>query len=291
MTTVSESPALFFRVDMPGHIKHKDAMGFDHVYLSYNDPPVLPSTEFSLDFPPDALFSVPATGEKPLPKRFIRAYQVDLGPGKDEGPWLAGMTLNPADVYQAWCHERGYVCLIEELGGRPTKPGDTFGACYLVGWFDDIDDMEKAYDRYRATPGSRSATGRGDSSNRSVLPRRTPAQTVANPAARRPCVAETLSRPRSRGRLPGSGALLSARRPAADLRGCTPLGSSRARKGRPTGKTVNFGTPRRRCSGRAVAGELQNYQAAVVTAAACMEEGYGCRHRESEGGDPRGDQG
>ena len=47
------------------------------------------------------------------------------------------MTLNPDDVYQAWCHQRGYVCMIEELGGRPTRPGDTFGACYLIGWFDD----------------------------------------------------------------------------------------------------------------------------------------------------------
>ena len=78
---------------------------------------------------------------------------MDLGPGKEEGPWLAGMTLNPDDVYQAWCHQRGYVCMIEELGGRPTKPGDTFGACYLVGWFDDIGAMEKANDRYRGISG------------------------------------------------------------------------------------------------------------------------------------------
>ena len=33
------------------------------------------------------------------------------------------MTLNPADVMEAWCHERGYVCLIEEIGGRPIKAG------------------------------------------------------------------------------------------------------------------------------------------------------------------------
>ena len=152
VTTVSESPALFFRVDMPGHIKHNAGMGVDHVYLSYNDPPVLPSTEFAMDFPPDARFLY-QRGVTPRPKRFIRAYQVDLGPGKGPGPWLAGMTLEPDDVYQAWCHERGYVCLIEELGGRPTKPGDTFGACYLIGWFDDLADMNAAYDRYRGFSG------------------------------------------------------------------------------------------------------------------------------------------
>ena len=160
VTTVSESPELFFRVDMPGHIKHGGAnaktnantMGFDHVYLSYHEPSIIPSTEFDEDFAPDAKFLY-RRGAGRRPERFIRAYQVDLGPNAEPGPWLAGMTLNPDDVYQAWCHERGYVCLIEELGGRPTKPGDTFGACYLIGWFDDIEAMNAAYDRYKGFSG------------------------------------------------------------------------------------------------------------------------------------------
>ena len=63
------------------------------------------------------------------------------------------MTLNPADVYQAWCHQRGYVCMIEELGGHATRPGDTFGACYMIGWFDNPGQMEQAYDRYRGFSG------------------------------------------------------------------------------------------------------------------------------------------
>jgi hypothetical protein len=151
VTTVSTSPELFFRVDMPGHIKHRGGSGFEHLYLSYHDPAVIPSTEFAHDFPPDAKFLY-RRGVDPLPSRFIRAYQVLGRDGKD-GPWLAGMTLNPADVYQAWCHQRGYVCLIEELGGRPTRPGDTFGACYLIGWFDDPDQMARAYDRYRGLSG------------------------------------------------------------------------------------------------------------------------------------------
>ena len=72
---------------------------------------------------------------------------------RSDGPWLAGMTLEPDDVYQAWCHERGYVCLIEEIGGRPTKPGDTFGAAYLVGRFDDPGAMKAVYDRYKGASG------------------------------------------------------------------------------------------------------------------------------------------
>ena len=152
VTTVSASPELFFRVDMPGHIKHRGGSGFEHVYLSYHDPAVIPSTEFAHDFPPDAKYLY-RRGIDPMPDRFIRAYQVRDDPGKGEGPWLAGMTLNPSDVYQAWCHQRGYVCLIEELGGRPTRPGDTFGACYLIGWFDDPDEMAHAYDRFRGFSG------------------------------------------------------------------------------------------------------------------------------------------
>ena len=151
VTTVAESPALVLRVDMPGHIKHRGGRGFDHVYLSYHDPSILPSTEFVADFAPDERFLY-RRGERPLPERFIRGYQVDL-PGGVDGPWLAGMTLNPEDVYQAWCHQRGYVCLIEELGGHPAHPGDTFGACHLIGWFDDLDSMHRAHDRFRGWSG------------------------------------------------------------------------------------------------------------------------------------------
>lgn len=43
--------------------------------------------------------------------------------------------------------------MIEELGGRPTKLGDTFGACHLVGWFDDTDQMTAAFDRHQGFSG------------------------------------------------------------------------------------------------------------------------------------------
>lgn len=151
VTTVSESDCLFFRVDMPGHIKHERGRGFEHVYLSYHDPAIIPSTEFAVDFPPDGRFLY-RRGTGPKPERFIRAYQVVLDSGKD-GPWLAGLTLEADDVYQAWCHQRGYVCMIQELGGRPSKPGETFGAAYVIGWFDDIESMQRTYDRYRGFSG------------------------------------------------------------------------------------------------------------------------------------------
>jgi hypothetical protein len=58
------------------------------------------------------------------------------------------MTLDPAVVYEAWCHQRGYVCLIEEVGGRPVRAGESFGAAYVVGFFDSVEEMERVYDGY-----------------------------------------------------------------------------------------------------------------------------------------------
>ena len=149
VTTVCESNALFVRVDMPGHIKHKEGDSFEHIYLSYPER-TIPATDFTMDFPPDGA-NLYQRGKQPMPQRFIRVYQVkrDGVPG----PWLAGMTLEPSDVVEAWCHQRGYVCLIEELGGWPTKPGDTFGAAYIVGWFDSVAEMRTVYDRHRGWSG------------------------------------------------------------------------------------------------------------------------------------------
>jgi hypothetical protein len=41
------------------------------------------------------------------------------------------------------------VSSIEELHGRKVKAGESFGAAYVVGWFDDVAEMEKVYDRYK----------------------------------------------------------------------------------------------------------------------------------------------
>ena len=150
ITTVNDSDALFFRLDMPGHIRHKRGDTFSEVYLSYQGK--LPSSEFFHDFPPDERFNY-RRDRNPLPKRFIRAYHLrDAKSGRD-GPWLAGMTLRPDDVYEAWCHQRGYVCLIEEVGGRPIRAGQSFGAAFVVGFIDSVDEMHEVYDRYAGHSG------------------------------------------------------------------------------------------------------------------------------------------
>jgi hypothetical protein len=145
ITSVNDVDDLFYRIDMPGHVRHKGGDNFAQVYLSYLDRPI-PAAEFENNFAPDARFLYQ---RKPgqVPQRMIRAYQVKKD-GKP-GPWLAGMTLDPAAVSETWCHQRGYICFIEELHRKHVKAGESFGAAYVVGWFDDIAEMERVYDRYR----------------------------------------------------------------------------------------------------------------------------------------------
>lgn len=145
IAAVNASEQMFLRLDMPGHIKHTNGDTFSEVYLSYIGR--IPASAFAQDFPPDAKFLYTRDDSK-LPKRMIRAYHLrDPKTGKD-GPWLAGMTLDPSGVYEAWCHQRGYVCMIEEIGGRKVKPGQSFGAAFLVGYFDSVEEMEQVYDTY-----------------------------------------------------------------------------------------------------------------------------------------------
>jgi hypothetical protein len=159
VTSVNASEAMFLRIDMPGHIKHNRGDTFSEIYLSYHGR--IPAKEFFEDFPPDERFHYLRQPGK-VPERMIRAYHLrDPQTGKD-GPWLAGMTLNPADVYEAWCHQRGYVCMIEEIGGRPIRPGESFGAAFIVGFFDSIEEMHQVYDQHDGHSGltaSDDATG------------------------------------------------------------------------------------------------------------------------------------
>ena len=146
VTSANTVDNLFYRVDMPGHIKHERGSTFEQVYLSYRDKPI-PAAEFFADFGPDEKFLYQRR-EGAVPQRMIRAYQVRL-PGGRRGPWLAGMTLDPAAVSEAWCHQRGYVSFIQELHGKPVKTGQDIGAAYVVGWFDDVPSMQAAYDAYK----------------------------------------------------------------------------------------------------------------------------------------------
>jgi hypothetical protein len=160
ITSVNDIDAPFLRLDMPGHIKHKGPDTFIEVYLSYHG--TIPASEFDKPFAPDERFNY-RRGRDKTPQRFIRAYHLrDPKTGKD-GPWLAGMTLKAEVVTEAWCHERGYVCMIEEFGppaGQAIKAGDTFSAAFVVGYFDSIKEMETVYDQYAGAIGL-DATERG----------------------------------------------------------------------------------------------------------------------------------
>jgi hypothetical protein len=148
ITTANDVDNLLYRIDMPGHIRHKNGDTFANVYLSYQG--TIQAEEFSKDFAPDDRFLYQRREGK-VPERFIRAYQ--LKTDGQPGPWLAGMTLDPAAVAEAWCHQRGYVCFIQELHGKSVKAGETFGAAYVVGYFDDVAGMEKTFDHYPGTKG------------------------------------------------------------------------------------------------------------------------------------------
>ncbi len=194
---------LFYRIDMPGHVRHGgrsvQAGGetFEQIYLSYRDEPI-PAAAFDEPFGPDERFLYQRrddAGGKNLPERMIRAYQTRLDGAP--GPWLAGMTLDPAAVSEAWCHERGYVCFIQELHRKPVAAGEAIGAAYVVGWFDDLPAMHRVYDEHR---GARAIEVAGDGYQ---LTKTVPQPAAGEPAAGEPAAGE-----------PAAGADLAARRAA-----------------------------------------------------------------------------
>jgi hypothetical protein len=126
---------------MPGHLKHTRGDTFEEIYLSYEGR--IPASNFFEDFAPDERHFY-QRGAHPLPSSIIRARKIR---GKSM-PWLAGITLDPAIVCEAWCHQRGYVCFIEEIGRLPMKPRDSFAAAYIVGYFDSVREMEAEEKRH-----------------------------------------------------------------------------------------------------------------------------------------------
>jgi len=151
--TVNDSDEMFLRGDMPGCVRHERGDTFSEMYLSYLGGPEglrIPSSEFFTPFPPDVKFGYRRDTHK-MPEHFIRAYHLrDKETGKD-GPWLAGMTLEPSVVYEAWCSQRpgGIIVMIEEIHGRPTKAGESFSATHIVGYFDTIDEIHALNNRYK----------------------------------------------------------------------------------------------------------------------------------------------
>ncbi len=142
----NSSEAMFLRLDLPGHIKHQNGDTFSEVYLSHHGR--IPAKEFLANFAPDEKFNFRRDRDG-VPRRMIRAYHIrDPKTGQD-GPWLAGMVLNPSDTSEAWCHQRDYVCFILEFGERAVKAGESFSAAFIVGFFDSIEEMERVYDEHK----------------------------------------------------------------------------------------------------------------------------------------------
>ncbi len=148
VTSVNTVDELILRIDLPGHLKHSAGAEFAQMYMSYEG--YVPSSEFVEDWAPDARFLYERDDDA-IPERMIRGYQVR--PEDKPVAWLLGMPLEPSDVFQAWCHQRGYVCHIMEIGGRRVQAGESFGAAYAIGWFDDIPQAEATYDEMRGARG------------------------------------------------------------------------------------------------------------------------------------------
>ena len=151
--SVNDSQEMFLRNDTPGCIRHEKGDTFSEIYLSYLSGPRgvrIPSSEFFVPFPPDLKFGYRRDTHR-TPKHFIRAYHLrDRTTGKD-GPWLAGMTLEPSIVYEAWCSQRpgGIIVMIEEIFGKPIKAGESFSAAHIVGYFDTIEEMHAVYEQHK----------------------------------------------------------------------------------------------------------------------------------------------
>lgn len=151
--SVNDSPELFLRNDTPGCVRHDKGDTFSEMYLSYLSGPKgmrIPAKEFFEPFPPDLKFGYRRDTHK-TPQHFIRAYHLrDKKTGKD-GPWLAGLTLEPSVVYESWASMRpgGIIVMIQEIHGKPTKAGDSFSATNIVGYFDSIEEMHEVYERHK----------------------------------------------------------------------------------------------------------------------------------------------
>ncbi len=155
--SVNDSDEMFLRNDMPGCVLHERGDTFSEIYLSYLGGPEglrIPASELYENIPPERKFGYRRDTHK-LPDHFIRAYRVrDPKTGK-EGPWLAGITLEPAVVHEAWCMQQPpkHVIFILEFPGRPIRAGEHFTAAFIVGYFDTIEEMHALNERYKGHTG------------------------------------------------------------------------------------------------------------------------------------------
>ncbi len=155
--SVNDSDEMFLRNDTPGCVRHQRGDTFSEMYLSYLGGPEglrIPSSEFFTPFAPDEKFHYRRDANE-VPDHFIRAYRLRDKATGAPGPWLAGLTLEPSIVYEAWCSQRfgGIIVMIEEIYGRPIQAGQSFRAAHAVGYFDTLDQMHALYERYKGHTG------------------------------------------------------------------------------------------------------------------------------------------
>ena len=151
--SVNDSEEMFLRNDTPGCVRHNQGDTFSEIYLSYLSGPNgvrIPSSEFFTPFPPDLKYGYRRDTHQ-TPKHFIRAYHLRDPQTGTDGPWLAGLTLKPENVYEAWCSQRpgGIIVMIEENWGLPIKAGESFSTAFVVGYFDSIEEMHAVNEKYR----------------------------------------------------------------------------------------------------------------------------------------------
>ena len=151
--SVNSSDEMFLRNDTPGCVRHRGGDTFSEIYLSYLSGSMgmrIPSSEFSGPFPPDLKFGYRRDAHR-IPTHFIRAYRLRNAATGKEGPWLAGMTLEPSVVYEAWCSQRpgDIIVMIEEIHGRSVEAGESFSAAHIVGFFEGIEEMHQVYVSHR----------------------------------------------------------------------------------------------------------------------------------------------
>jgi hypothetical protein len=109
ITSVNDVNDLFYRIDMPGHIRHSGDDTFSQVYLSYRDKPI-PASEFAEDFAPDAKFLYQRHENK------VPARMSDVRPGGSVGGVVPSTRLcllhsgNAQAQGQSWRNVRGRLC-------------------------------------------------------------------------------------------------------------------------------------------------------------------------------------
>jgi hypothetical protein len=154
--SVNDYAQAYLRIDMPGHIRRNEGDPFSEVYLSYQGGAGgahLPASAFAGKFMPEEKFNYRRDRDG-VPKRFIRAYRLRDPKSGAEGPWLAGMTLDPGGTHEAWCNNVGYVCFIQEVGPEgPVRAGGSFSTAFIVGYFDSVAEMHAVYDRHKGYRG------------------------------------------------------------------------------------------------------------------------------------------